>query len=192
MLVWYPVSAPLLPDVDESDSRFAKLRISISAGKFSVDNGIHWYISSDTSDDLTVLRICAPTDVRVVHQQEKVCRTRPGSSKKWTVLRGKYWYHSLGVPQLRILVSAFGLSKMSCIRGTAARRCRICSSRDRRRTPQRLLARSQRRDLSRDSAPTTQAGQRGLHYFPSHTRARAHYLRRPAKPRRKDAHRTGP
>ncbi|KAL1942592.1 hypothetical protein VTO73DRAFT_6194 [Trametes versicolor] len=87
MLVWYPVSVPLLPDVDESDSRFAKLRISISTRKFSVDNGIHWYISSDTSDDLAVLRICAPTDVRVVHQQEKVCRTRPGSSKKRTALR---------------------------------------------------------------------------------------------------------
>lgn len=151
MLVGYVVSVPSLPDVDESDSRFAKLRIATSAAKSSVDNRMSTHISSGTSDDLAGLRICATTDVRVVHQQDEVLPARPGSSKRSTTSCGEYWYYSLGLPQLRIPVSAFGLSRQSCICGTAARFCLICSCQDRRRTPQRLLARSERRDLSRDS-----------------------------------------
>ncbi|KAL1942619.1 hypothetical protein VTO73DRAFT_4859 [Trametes versicolor] len=55
-----------------SEADTGQLRIATSAGKLSVRNVIPWYISSDTSDDLAVLRICTPSDVHVLHQQEKI------------------------------------------------------------------------------------------------------------------------
>lgn len=73
MLVGNAVSVPFPPDVAGYDSCCVKLRIATPARKASIDNMLPKHVSSGSSDDLAIFPICAPTDIRVVHQQENVC-----------------------------------------------------------------------------------------------------------------------
>ncbi|KAL1945529.1 hypothetical protein VTO73DRAFT_2380 [Trametes versicolor] len=84
ILVWYAEGVPSLPEVDESNSRFAKLRISTSVRKSRVENVMSRRISSGTGDDLAMLPIYAPRYSRVLYQQEEAFRARAGSSIKST------------------------------------------------------------------------------------------------------------
>ncbi|KAL1945546.1 hypothetical protein VTO73DRAFT_2397 [Trametes versicolor] len=84
ILVWYAEGVPSLPEVDESNSRFAKLRISTSVRKSRVENVMSRCISSGTSGDLEMLPIYAPRYSRVLYQQEEAFRARASSSIKST------------------------------------------------------------------------------------------------------------